>query len=355
MTLGKPKHPAARALIACLCLYATPRAAADSGAPSGHAATFGSVRQARGEAPIHWESSHEVELTAEAARFTRPGSTLRSELLPLTPLQHYRISTTISRGPGATPRFAISYVDTEGQTIEWQPAWQHPKGPHADWLPLSAHAQRYVQGFVLPLGASQPRLVLRLEASASADKAFAPYSHWTLRHLTIDALGNVTCCERLGSNLLWNGDFEDASNDGQPKQWSQWGATPDNRVELIALPDEPARKHVVRIKPGTSAHLFSRYFAPVSSGSAYRLSLLVRGQGRIQLDAHSLTRDRPIPLRVGNHLEGTRPIEVHTHTWQELSTVWIAEAPRVMQAHVVVSIWAHSAIEIDAIELRPFE
>jgi|GEM_PF-4372315 len=335
----------ARALAALLYLWSctAPHAAADSGAT---AAQFGSVQNASTTTAIHWQDASQVQLTTQTLRFTRPGATLRSEPLPLTPLQRYRISTTMARGPGSTPRFAITYLDAQGKTNEWTPAWQHNNAPHANWLPLSPHTQRYVQGFVLPQGASQPRLAMRLDASQ--EKALARYDHWTLSNLRLEAAGPITCCNRVGDNLLWNGDFEESS---EPlKHWSQAGATP----ELIHL-DDDAFKHVLRIRPGTSVQLFSRYNAPVISGRAYRLSLKVRGQGQVELDAHSLTRDKPVPLRVGNHTSDAGHFEAHTPAWQELSTVWFAEAPNVTLAEVVVAIAAHSELEIDAIELRPFE
>jgi hypothetical protein len=252
----------------------------------------------------------------------------------------------MARGPGSTPRFAITYLDAHGKPSEWTPAWQHKNAPHANWLPLSPHTQRYVQAFVLPQGASQPRLVLSLDRSH--EDTLARYDHWTLSELRIEAAGPVTCCSRFGDNLLWNGDFEESS---EPlKQWSPAG----NQPELIQLEDV-AFKHVLRVRPGTSAQLFSRYSAPVVCGRAYRLSLKVRGQGRVELDAHSLTRDIPVPLRVGNHTSDAGHFDVHTHAWQEVSTVWFAEAPNVALANVVVTITAQTAMEIDAIELRPFE
>jgi hypothetical protein len=336
----------ARAVL-CLWLCSAPRAAADSGTRTP--AQFGSVQHGGDTSAIVWQDPSQVELTAHSLRFTRPEATLRSEPLPLAPLQHYRISTTMARGPGSTPRFAITYLDAHGTTNEWTPAWQHKNAPHANWLPLSPHTQRYVQGFVLPQGASQPRLVLRLDPSH--EKALARYDHWTLSDLHIEAARPVTCCNRIGNNLLWNGDFESS----EPlQQWSQAGATAENQVELIYLSDA-SFKHVLRIRPGASAQLFSRYNAPVNSGHAYRLSLRVRGQGRVELDAHSLTRDKPVPLRVGNHTSHAGHFDVHTRAWQEVSTVWFAEAPNVTLADVVVAVTAHTALEIDAIELRPFE
>lgn len=335
------------AALLCLWLCTAPRVAADSGNQA--LAQFGSVQHASDTSAIRWQDPSQVELTAEALRFTRPGATLRSEPLPLAPLQHYRIRTSMARGPGSIPRFAITYLDARGKPSEWTPAWQHKHAPHANWLPLSPHTQRYVQGFVLPQGASQPRLVLRLDTSK--EKALARYDHWTLSELHIEAANQVTCCQRVGDNLLWNGDFESS----EPlKQWSHPGATPEERVELLLL-DDAAFKHVLRIKPGASAQLFSRYNAPVISGRAYKLSLKARGQGRVALDAHSLTGNTPLPWRVGNHTNDAGHFDVHTRTWQELSTVWFAEAPNVALADVVVVITAQTALEIDAIELRPFE
>jgi len=334
----------ALAALLCLCLCTARGVAADSGTLPP--AQFGTVQNASTTTAIVWQDPSQVELTTQALRFTRPGATLRSEQLPLEPLQRYRISTTMARGPGSTPRFAITYLDAGGKPSEWTPAWQHKNAPHANWLPLSPHIQRYVQAFVLPQGASQPRLVLRLDASP--EKALARYDHWTLNDLRIEAAGPVTCCNRFGNNLLWNGDFEESS---EPlKQWAQAG----NQLELIQV-DDVTFKHVLRVRPGTSAQLFSRYNAPVVSGRAYRLSLKVRGQGRVELDVHSLTRDTPVPLRVGNHTSNSGHFDVHTRAWQEVSTVWLAEAPNVTLANVVIVVNAQTEMELDAIELRPFE
>jgi hypothetical protein len=205
---------------------------------------------------------------------------------------------------------------------------------------------------VMPRGAAEPRIVLRLEPG---DKALARYSHWTLSELRIEALGKVACCERIGDDRLLNGDFELGASEGLPKHWVQWAPSPENRVELIELREEPARKHVLRFRPRTAAQLASRYLVPVATGNAYRLSLMVRGQGHVELDAHSLTNDRPIPLRVGNHARGAESFEVDTSNWRELSTVWVAEAPNITHANVVVAVSAQTTIEIDAVELRPFE
>jgi hypothetical protein len=334
----------ALAVLLCLCLCTAPDVAADSGTLPP--AQFGIVQNASTSNAILWQDPSQVELTPQTLRFTRPGATLRSEQLPLKPLQRYRISATMARGPGSTPRFAITYRDAGGKPSEWTPAWQHKNAPHANWLPLSPHTQRYVQTFVLPQGASQPRLVLRLDASH--EKVLARYDHWTLNDLRFESAGPVTCCKRLGDNLLWNGDFEQSS---EPlKQWSQAGT----QLELIHLEDV-AFKRVLRVRPGTSAQLFSRYNAPVVSGRAYRLSLKARGQGRVELDVHSLTRDTPVPLRVGNHTSDAGQFDVHTSAWQEVSTVWFAEAPNVTLANVVIAVTAQAEMELDAIELRPFE
>lgn len=334
-------------------LCASASAAADGGELAADSATqdrsFGRVQQAGGEHPIRWEPSPEVEFSQRTLRFSRAGSVLRSELLPLTPLVLYRVTAMIARGPGAVPRFAITYVDARGKTVEWVPNWQHKHATHANWLPLSPRAQRYVQGFVLPQGASEARLTLQLGVG---DKALAKYSHWTLRELRFDALAQVTCCERAGEDLLLNGAFDAASNDGLPQWWGQWGMSPENRVELR---DDPARKRVLRIKPATSVQLASRYLVPVTPGRAYKLSLLARGQGKIELDVHTLSRDRPTPLSVGNGTRGLDSFAVQAADWQLVSTVWFAEAPNAALANVVIAISAHSAVEIDSVELRPFE
>jgi hypothetical protein len=323
--------------------------AADGGAGE---AGFGSVLEAGGERAIRWEDLSQVEVAATQLRLVRAGSSIRSEPLALTQLQLYRIGIVMGRGPGSTPRFAITYLDAHGKTLEWLPAWQHKTLAHVNWLPLSPHAQRYMQGFVLPLGATQPRLVLRLEPG---DKALARYSHWTISELRIEALRKVACCERIGDDRMLNGDFELGASEWLPKHWVQWAPSPENRVELIELRDEPARKHVVRFRPRTAAQLASSYLIPVTPGNAYRFSLLVRGRGHVELDVHSLSRDRPVPLRVGNNTRGAGSFEVDTSTWRELSTVWLAEAPNLAHAHVVVAVSAQTTIEIDAVELRPFD
>lgn len=336
--------------LVCLQLMTAP-AAAQSGTPTASSPRFGSVLQAGSETSIRWEDASQAELSEKELRLTRTGASIRSEPLALIPLQLYRVGTTMARGPGSTPRFVISYLDAQGKTIEWLPAWQHKTSAHANWMPLSPHAQRYVQGFALPLGATQPQLVLRLDAG---DKGLARYSSWTLSELRIEALGKVPCCERVGDDLLLNGDFELGSSEGLPKHWVQWAPSPENRVELIELRDEPTRKHVLRFRPRTAAQLASRYLAPVAPGHAYRFSVMVRGQGRVELDIHSLTRDRPIPLRVGNHAPGAGSFDVDTNTWRELSMVWVAEAPNIAHANVVIAVSAQTTIELDTVELRPF-
>jgi hypothetical protein len=339
-------------------LLGVSRVAADGGTSGGKSdgiiATFGSVQQAGETTPIQWQASPEVELTADALRLAHAGAAISSEPLPLTPLQHYRVSTTMARGPGGTPRFAISYVDADAKAIEWRPAWQHKHATHANWLPMSPRAQQYVQGFVLPKGASHVRLVLRLDPGDRAME-MARYTSWTLSELRFEAVGKVACCERLGADRLLNGDFEAGESDGLPKWWTQWGRSPDNRVELIELHDEPARNHVLRVRDGTSAQLSSRYLVPVAPGNAFRLSLMVRGQGRVELDVHSHSSDRPMPLRVGNSTREVGSFDVHTSVWQQLSLIWFAEAPNVALANVVVAVSAQNALELDAVELRHFE
>mgnify|MGYP003493567440 CR=1 FL=1 len=49
----------------------------------------------------------------------------------------YRIGIVMGRGPGSTPRFAITYLDAHGKTLEWLPAWQHKTLAHVNWLPSS--------------------------------------------------------------------------------------------------------------------------------------------------------------------------------------------------------------------------
>lgn len=308
--------------------------------------TFGSVHDAASAVGIRWEGSQQVELSSERLRLAGPGAAIRSAALPLQPLRYYRVHATMERGPGSKPRITISYLTSEGKTIEWQPAWQHQHRPHADWLPLSVHVQRYVQGFVLPRGASEPRLNLRLEPT---DPNLARYNHWTLHALRIEARHEVACCEHVGANLLWNGDFQ-PSSDGLPNEWTLWGATAGNSVQLIE-----SSPRALQIKAGSTVHLFSRYFAEVTPGRAYRISVRARGHGRVGLNAHSHTQRKPIPLRVGNHDHGRDPIDVRSDTWQEVSSVWFAEAPHTALADVVVSIAAHSTLEIASVELRPFE
>jgi hypothetical protein len=47
--------------------------------------------------------------------------------------------------------------------------------------------------------------------------------------------------------------------------------------------------------------------------------------------------------------------EVRTRDWTELHAPWFAEAVHVASARVVISLLSREVLEIDAIELRPYE
>jgi hypothetical protein len=318
--------------------------AADGGLP----VHFGTL----GQQPIAWEATPNAELSSDMLRLTKPGTSIRSLPLELKPLELYRVHVKLARGPGSVARLSITYLDAQCKPREWQPAWQHKGRGHPNWQPLSPRAQHYVQGFVLPRGAHCVRLQLQLDGN---DDALASYHHATLTQLSIEAERPVVCCERVGADLLLNGQLELPAREGLPSSWSQWSLTADNHVERIQLPDEPARSHVLRVKPGTTALLASSYLVAVTPGSAYRLSLLARGKGRIELDIHSLSSDRPTPLRVGNNTREPPYFDIQTDQWTKLSQDWIAEAPNVASAQAVITVNATAAIEVDAIELRPYE
>lgn len=338
---SKSEHRAALWLVACSLALTTARSAADS----GNLRSFGSVDGT----PIVWEEPQNVELTNDALRLTRPGSVVRSQPLPLRPLQYYRINTRMARGPGSSPQFSIVYLDARGKTIEWLPSWQLKGSARPGWLPLSPGSQRYVQGFVLPLGAAQPRLQLRLGAS---DRGLEPYSRWEISELQLQATGKtLPRCEQLGEDRLLGGDFEGAPHDGLPAWWAQWLGKGHHRVETVA--SDATRKHVLCTKPSSRTLLASTYLVPVTPGSAYRVTLMARGHGRVELDVHSLSHDKPTALRVGNATRGTGGFEVNTDHWAQLSQVWFAEAPNIASAQVVIDINADRAVEIDAVELRP--
>jgi hypothetical protein len=304
---------------------------------------FGSVEAA----PIAWEAPADVELSSERLRLTQPGTSIRSAVLPLQPLQLYRISSKMARGPGSATRFAITYLDASGKQTEWTPSWQFKSSAHPSWLPLSPHSVPYAQGFVLPLGATQPRLQLKLEA---ADKALARYHHWTVTQLRIEPTSKVLCCEKLGPDLLLGGDFELAPRDGMPGGW----APPPQRPELVDSAD-PARKHVLRFKAGTITYLFSSYVVPVKRSSAYRAAVSARGEGRIVLDVHSLDAARPTGLRVGNATSGAGTFDLNDRAWKQVSTLWLAEAPNVAAAQLLIIVNAKTDMELDAVELRAYE
>lgn len=327
------------AAIAVICmLTATPALAEPS---------FGSVQHGGDRVDITWETPTHVELSNTALRFTQPGTSARSQPLPLRPQHYYRITTKMARGPGSTAAFSIVYRDANNKLVEWAPSWQHKSSTHPNWLPLSPRPQRYVQGFVLPLGATQPRLHLRLDAG---DKT---HSRWELTDLLFEETQAVTSCHKLSEDLLLGGDFDGAPQNGLPPWWTQWSKNEHNHVELITTAS--ACKQVLRVKPQTTAIVASNYTVAATRGSAYRLSLRARGHGRVELDVHSLSRDRPVPLRVGNASRGTGSFEVNSETWTPLQLDWYAEAPNIASAQVVIAVAAQSAVELDAVELRACE
>ncbi|HET8933771.1 MAG TPA: hypothetical protein VFN67_10040, partial [Polyangiales bacterium] len=245
---------------------------------------------------------------------------------------------------------AISYLDADQKPLEWAPNWQLKRATHANWLPLSPRPQHYIQGFVLPLGATQPRLQLRLDKT---DKALGPASRWDLTELSIVEVSAAASCKRLSADRQLGGDFEGTPKDGLPAFWVQWSRGENNHVELIDT--QTPCQHVLRIQPGTQALVATTYLVPVTPGSAYQISVRARGRGRVALDAHSLSRDRPTPQRVGNSTfdaHGINTFEVASDTWTQLSQVWFAEAPNVASTQVMIAVDALTAVEIDAVELH---
>lgn len=315
--------------------------------------SFGRVEHGASVQPIDWEASTSAQITFDALRLVRPRAFARSAELPLSPLQLYEISATMQRGPGTSPRFTATYEDALGAQQVWFPTWQFLHATRAGWLPLSPRPQTYVQGFILPLGATKPRLQLQIDAPP-ANSRLASYSRWELTQLRIVALQAVRCCQRLGNDRLIWGDMESpGAADGLPAGWEQWGVQPDNRVERIALSAEPARRHVLRVKAGTNVLLAAKHSIPVTRGSAWRISAVLRGSGQVGLVAHSLSDDTPQPLRVSNSFGPM--LGVRATTWTQLGSVWFAEAANVATAQVFVGINASTTMEIDSIEFRPYE
>jgi hypothetical protein len=339
------RHGFTRVVIVVLLAAATGHVQAQT------AKRFGSVGSGTAAQAISWECANGAEVTNLALSLTRAGASARSSELQLAPLQLYQLSVSMARGPFSTARFAITYLDAHGAPQTWVPQWQFPNATRTDRQPLSPHPQRYVQGFVLPPGASQPRLQLQLDGP---DKPhLARYAHWELSDLRLDVVQPVRCCERLGRDRLLGGDLELQSRAGFPVGWTQWSVDAKNLVEVVELRDDPAHKHVFRTKPGTLTVLAATTAVPVTRGSAWRIAAQVRGQGKVELFALSLNDELPVAVRVGN--SGRASFNVHDASWTTLSTVWFAEAANIAAAQVVAVIAADTVIEIDAFELRAFE
>jgi len=336
-----------RALTPCMLLALI---AACSDARAQAVPRFGTVSSGGRAQPIAWEPAAGAEVTERSLRLTRPGASARSAELQLTPLQLYQLSASMARGPFSSARFSITYVDARGQPQTWIPLWQSPGVSRAEGQPLSPHVQTYVQGFVFPLGASQARLQLRLDGPDKPQ--LTRYARWELHDLRLDSTQTVRCCERLGRNRLFGSDLE-LQTRGFPTGWTQWSLDAKNRLDLIELRGDPARKHVLRAKPGTIAVLAATIPVPVTRGSAWRISAQVRGQGKVELFALSLDAELPVPVRVGN--SGRAGFDVRDNSWTALSTIWFAEAANIAAAQVVAVLAPETTLEIDAIELRPFE
>jgi hypothetical protein len=138
-----------------------------------------------------------------------------------------------------------------------------------------------------------------------------------------------------------------------PAFWVQWSRGDHDRVELIDT--KTACKHALRIQPGTRVFVASSYLVPVTPGSAYQISVRARGHGRVDLDAHSLSRDRASPQRVGNSTRPLATFQVASDEWTPLEQLWFAEAPNVSSAQVMIIVEAQTEVEIDAVELRACE
>lgn len=322
--------------------------AACGGAHADAPASFGRIDAQS----IQWQELTHAALSGASLTLTRPPAVARSAELPLRPLTLYDVSASMARGPGSGLRFELTWQDAQDKPHTWSPVWQLPGAPHPIDLPLSPRAQHYVQGLVLPPGASRPQLLLRLDASPLPQ--LVRYSRWELQQLQFVARGAVRCCERQGDDRLARGDLEGPLADALPLGWQQWGAGPDNRLELVDLKDEPARQHVLRLAPGKRALLAASVPVPVERGRAYRVSLLARGSGEVSLHVIAASREPPLAVRVGN--AGTQSdFEVHTRGWTELHAPWFAEAVHVASARVVIALLARDTLEIDGIELRPYE
>ena len=313
---------------------------------------FGVVVRGSELQAITWEMTASSELSDKSLVLTQPLAAARSAELPLAPLQLYEVYARMGRWPGTAARFTISYLDAQGRPQAWSPTWQLPGAVRPNWLPLSPHSQMYVQGLVLPPGASQPHLELKLDAPANAQ--LARYSRWELSELRIEARGAVRCCEQLGPNRLLGGALDTPVYSGFPLGWTQWSLDASNRLELCELSDGSVPKRVLRAKPGKIAILASTTPVPVTRGSAFRIAVRVRGEGRVQLSAHALSADRPLLLRVGN-TGSERQFDVHAGHWTELSMPWFAEAAHIASVQVYVALDARGEMELQAVELRPYE
>lgn len=312
------------------------------------APSCGVVQDGQTAQPIAWEALSNAQVAGDTLRLSGSTAEARSMELPLVPLTLYEISAVLSRGPGSKLQFEISYLDAAGAPHSGELSWQLPNEVRPSSLPLSPHAQRYVQGFVLPAGARQARLQLRLRASEHAQ--LAGYSRGELSQLRVQALQAVRCCERLGRNRVLGGDLEGPERTGLPLGWTLWSG---ERLQWIELSGEPERKHVLRTQEGKIAVLATAFPVPVRRGEAFRIAARVRGRGRMEFMVHALSDEAPSGVRVGNERSGG--LDVDAAAWTTISEVWFAEAAHIAAAQLVVVLIGRGTLEIDAIELRPYE
>jgi hypothetical protein len=312
--------------------------------------SFGSVQADGRTTEILWEPTNAARISRDSLLMLEPGTSIRSSVLPLRALKLYDIAAIMRRGPGTSVEFAVVYLDPTGKEQRWMPAWQAPSMTRPAGTPLAPRASPYLQGFVLPAGASRARVELRIERSH--ERRVAPYSSWEFTRLDFVERQAVACCDRTGADLLVGGDMETPLQAGLPIGWSQWNEQPNNRIERVELPREPERKHVLRFKAGTGSLLASTLDVRVTRGTAYRVSLRARGKGDVQVVVHALMRDAPVPIRIGNAL--TVVHTVASTNWTQTESVWFAESPGVQAAQLVLAVTARSDLEIDAIELRPY-
>lgn len=330
-----------RLWIVCAALSLSSVLPKTSGLAQVSRGSFGTLQEGARTIDIDWNVGastwvDRASITLEA------GGRLSSTALSLRPLRLYEVRTTMRRDPGLQVRFQVVYVDEHGAERRWSAIWQSAHAGRPDWLPVAPLPQDYVQGFVMPLGASNARI--ELSADVPTNGVRVEGARWHLGKLALVASTSIACCEATGPNRLLGGDMETPARDDLPIGWAQWGAREMVQTDLLELSD-PAHHHVIRVKAGKGALLASTAEVPVAPGSAWRISFKARGHGTISSLAHPLGDG---PIRVGD--PQLVPFQISSQTWQELDAVWFAEAPGTRLAQVLLQINAERDLEIDDVK-----